>query len=331
MSAERNPYAEFSTLAVGERFVGRSDERRDLLNVVAGRASRAIVGLPRVGKSSLARTALEEARQIPGVDVLWIDVGTIDPTTSLISALAEELDDPATYGSAHAADHHARLKSILRERRRRGRRVVAVLDEFDAIRTTSNATLTVRRLRELVIDPSTYGLTLIFVCRRRLETIEERIPDLSNLANACPTIRLRSFSDDELAEMIARGFPQGITLEDRVRLATVTGRYPILAEQALMLLCEGAPVDTLDQAMRPATAQLLTQLEEFLGDAGLWDSLLEVARTSLCPYGSELDQLLDYGVITELESGAYRVPFSALKLSALQQASQTRAAWVTDA
>lgn len=326
---DSNPYIGYSTLATGPRFIGRHEPRRELRSMVAsGVSSRAIVGLPRVGKSSLAKWVFNEASVMEGVSAVWLDVGTVATDQSLMEALREEL---TSGGQLEGLDEYGTLKAMLRANRRRGQRVVVVFDEFDAVRQTKEPTLSVRRLRELVIDPQLYGLTVLLVCRRDLETIEERIPDLSNLANACPTIRLREFSAEELAESVARGFVDGLPDESLQLIRTVTGCYPILVEQALMLLWDGNGIEEVGAQIEASAHDLVRQFHGLLLETEVWDELVSVARSGTCTFGPERERLLAYGVVSERGDGAYHVPFESLASSASHGDSPSRSAWVTDA
>lgn len=335
MCSVDNPYLAFSTLAVGERFVGRHEQRSRLLRTVAaGRASCAIIGLPRVGKSSLARFVLDQVSPESGGLPVWIGVGGIDEQHSILAALLNELGPPEEAREALPleASVNDMLKKRLQEIRRSGRRVVAVFDEFDSVRQTLKPNLATRRLRELV-QTDKYALTVMLVCRRDLSVIEEQIPELSNLANACQRLLLKGFDDLEFAELVSRGFPDGLEEETRRNLAAATGKFPVLAEEALMNLFDGRPVDRMHELLEGSCQRLVGEWEHLLSSVGVWDAVLDIARGGKCAYGSERDQLLDYGLITPslVSPSSYQIPYPFLVARANELAESTAQKWETDA
>ena len=325
-----NPYAEYATLASGDRFIGRHPEVALLADVVAGgKASRAIVGLPRVGKTSLARSVWQAASPLDKVDTLWIDVSSISPERTLVDALQRELAvlDGGEFVSGELA--YERLKEMLAARRRNGRRVVLIFDEFDSVRHTADAPLSVRRLRELLIDPARHVITAVLVCRRELETIEDQILDLSNLANACPTISLKPFTESELHELAARGYPDGLSGTTFALLRECTGGYPVLAEEALMHLYGGAPQDSLPSLLRLPSDQVMSQVRELLISAGLWPTLVSITNSTDNIFSLERERLLAYGVVIAAD-GRSVVASEVIRRFVLQSAA-VPPAWSTDA
>src|SRR4051794_40764346 len=73
-----DPFSGFGTIATGRRFVGRVDERNRLRERVAsGGGSAALVGVARMGKSSLAAEVTRELGG-DGRNVLWFDLSTYE-------------------------------------------------------------------------------------------------------------------------------------------------------------------------------------------------------------------------------------------------------------
>src|SRR5436190_23099114 len=72
-----NPFVGYGTIASNERFVGRDQERGALRRrLYQARSSAALIGLTRMGKSSLANQILRETpdeRTLTG----WINIATV--------------------------------------------------------------------------------------------------------------------------------------------------------------------------------------------------------------------------------------------------------------
>lgn len=320
-----NPYSGYSTLATGPRFVGREQHVRELVDVCAGgRASRAIVGIPRVGKSSLAREAMIRAVTEHGVDTYWIDVGTLGRRGSIVESLLLEID--ATPIAARESSFLG-LKSLLRERLRLGRRSMVVLDEFDAARLLEDFDLEVRRLRELLIDPTRFGLTCILVCRRELHVLETQSPDLSNLSNSCPAIRLKPFALPEVLALCRRWHSEpDHSLVERVSFESAG--MPLIAEEFLSHCFDGLSPD--DSATLTSTDRtlLFEQVLDLLRALGLDTPLIDAAGDGLGP-GAELGPLLGYGLV-RLTSGRGEVPASEFRNFLLMGSRNAKVAWRSD-
>ena len=68
MEVNNNPFASFGGIVDGSIFVGRKTETNDIWNRVLGNnfGNVSIVGIPKIGKSSLMQQALKR-----NADVLW--------------------------------------------------------------------------------------------------------------------------------------------------------------------------------------------------------------------------------------------------------------------
>jgi AAA+ ATPase superfamily predicted ATPase len=78
----KNPFADYGTTVTGNRFIGRKEEIQAVKNRIFDEryGNLAIMGLPRIGKMSLARQAIIEYQtEFPQEPVLavWVSMGTI--------------------------------------------------------------------------------------------------------------------------------------------------------------------------------------------------------------------------------------------------------------
>ena len=71
-----NPFVRYGTIASDERFVGRGAERAALRRrLYEARSSAALIGLTRMGKSSLANEILSEAPD--GTRTGWVSIAEV--------------------------------------------------------------------------------------------------------------------------------------------------------------------------------------------------------------------------------------------------------------
>src|SRR5216684_6511005 len=117
-----NPFVGYGTIASDERFVGRDLERGALQRrLYAARSSAALIGLTRMGKSSLANQIL---REVPDEGTLtgWINIATVRSGAEVLrdilalcpSEIALHATTFTTAGSASTAGdaHDAREVAI---------------------------------------------------------------------------------------------------------------------------------------------------------------------------------------------------------------------------
>lgn len=307
-----NPYNGHGTYAVGPRFVGRKDESADLFEFVSdGQGSRALVGVPGIGKSSLARSVFDRISASAKIRSYWLDVSGVDTGRSLTEELLTAV------GGVGGNDANLALKRSLSDQRRDGWKTVVFLDSFDAIRRTREPALALYRLREMIADPSRYGLALVLICRRELSILEERIQELSILANNCPCIWLRPFDVEDVAAMAARGFVHPLADVELRRIVEETGGYPLLVEQALQrAYARGVLSWSIDLADdRDAMA---TRLLDFVDAIGCRDMIREIvtgAENRMGPTEQQFsarDMLVRYGLVSTI-GDSWTVPFRALR------------------
>ena len=92
-----NPYADFGGTVTGARFIGREAELRTMASRVFGTrgfGSIAVVGLPRIGKTSLVSEAIRRAETRADAGrtvVVRSNVGAADSIHGLFKGLLEDL------------------------------------------------------------------------------------------------------------------------------------------------------------------------------------------------------------------------------------------------
>ena len=96
MSEIENPFADYGKIVRGERFIGRNE----ITNVIESRIIRpnapgnlAIIGVHRIGKSSLAyKTIIEQKDKLIGKGILpiWIGLSSYDQSLDFFHSLVDE-------------------------------------------------------------------------------------------------------------------------------------------------------------------------------------------------------------------------------------------------
>ena len=111
-----NPFADYGNIVRGERFIGRKDSLRVIENrIIRPRdaGNLAIIGEPRIGKSSLVYKAIIERKsELIAVNVLpiWINLATFDRADiffrSLVTSCLDEMEEMNWF--SESIQHYAR-------------------------------------------------------------------------------------------------------------------------------------------------------------------------------------------------------------------------------
>ena len=270
-----NPYLGYGTVAVGQRFVGRVQVIDRLIDrVVGGAGSTAIVGLARIGKSSLAAELLRRVRTEEGMSrrSLIFDVSTFENGAAIIAEWYRQLGGSDDGISASIHQNFRLLRRRLEiEESRSGQTVV--IDELDAVRHLPDGADFLRLLRELLHDPSRTGVVAILCSRRPIARLEQEVRDISTLAGVLEHLSIGPFDEQEFDALCSRGSPQ-VGADWREEVWEVSGGHPFLAEMGLCAGLRGdnsvAVGDFHDQAWRH-----FEQLESFLHDEELLSELIQ--------------------------------------------------------
>ncbi|MFF3556370.1 ATP-binding protein [Streptomyces tsukubensis] len=345
-----NPFATVGHPVHGAAHVGRTGAVDVLLERVLHQSTAgatAIIGPPRIGKSSLAYHVFmrPDARvSHPQLLPVWMNVRTqagiqqvfrrlCDDVWDLLSERSPDIDarTAAAYQRAVAPDllwgqAQSETQEFLRLVRRRGWRVVLVLDEFDAAREVFRTEPgTFQALREIAYNLD-WNIGLVTTSRRELrEIVDMADPDESTFAGIFRSLFLTCFDTEELTALTARvpgfahqqdGDGEGEDPAAAVaRLGELTGGHPYLASVLLDRVCgaaRGRPFRLLDELeglahSRPAEFQYYYRdLQELLRADGRLRALLEVVLgPQLVVTPDDALVLVQQGLV-RVEDGAYR-------------------------
>jgi hypothetical protein len=311
-----NPFVGYGTIVSDERFVGRDLERGALRSRLYGaRSSAALIGLTRMGKSSLANQILSEApddRTLTG----WINIATVRSGAEVLRDILEmcpaEMALHATFttagstpapGDTHEAPNvpiHDLYRMIRARLLRLGRshgHLVVVLDEFDSIKNFPDSRDFLNLLRELVYYPDRIPMAALAVARRPIDRIEVEAADVSTFAGVCDSIYLRPMDYEQIRAMAARS---GELASDAPDAAwKYAAGHPFLSEVAYCRMLEHGMTD-IGRVIQPDLSSYYKKLEDFLRREGLWDPLLKLASSRGVEVDVEQGALVRrYGLIDE--------------------------------
>ena len=245
----QNPFADYGNIVTGNRFVGRKYAINQIQNRVLNDnyGNIAIIGLPRIGKSSLVWNTLfiepSTLKREKTINI-WINVGTLTSNIALYKKLLnkialffkkekdselykELLNIKDEYLKSEDLDSLEYLFALIKQAKYR---VVCVLDEFDnASRILELSDF--QFLRELSISPET-KVCLTTISRRTIQEIESENGAISNFYGVFSELRLGMFSNDDLVNYwkMVESFDISISESYKNTVKYYVGNHPYLID-----------------------------------------------------------------------------------------------------
>lgn len=327
----QNPFADYGKVVSGTRFIGRESSLQVITDRVIAPAepgNLALIGMPAIGKSSLAYQAtiackaeLHARKMLP----IWIDVATHDdPIVFFQSLVIQCLDELGSLGwlttaMSHAAnrvlqadiiwgERYERIQRFFARVRQAGTRVLFVLDDFDAAsHLFKDDPSSFRRLRELSYQPE-WRVTFVTTSCRALREIELRTGATPTLTATFREHSVPMFNHENMQEYFTRfavaGMPVTATFKESV--AYYCGGHPFLLEMLGYEIVERFranqqdDVDSAARAVEQALHHYMTTITEMLREYGLLQHLLQLLFSEQAPVRqTDLDTLRGYGFIQE--------------------------------
>lgn len=213
-----NPFSDYGTAVRGDRFVGRAEELRTIEDRVLGAnyGNLSIVGLPKVGKSSLVQEGIinrEETLAQEKTAVVYYQIGSTRNALKFFQRMATYLNDffeeyfpdDSQYrefalpivkeicDSGTTIDNVTDLLSKYYKRLRRwGYKIIYVLDEFDHAQNIFDGE-DFQALRELSYEPKS-KICIVTCSRKSLEDLEKKTTGLSVFAQTFSVCDLQMFN-----------------------------------------------------------------------------------------------------------------------------------------
>lgn len=217
-----NPVADYGVIVYGDRFVGRKEELLQIEQRVLGQSfgNLAIMGLPRIGKSSLAWQAimvnkgnLLENKTLP----IFFQVGSCDSANSFYKQFVSYVHDELEFvcederyekfsskilTELQEADDKSVIIPLVQKYfklvKRLGYKVISILDEFDSVQSIFSVA-DFQTLRELSTKPDT-KICIVTCSRKTIQEIESKDGAISNFYGTFSEIRLGMFTKADMEE-----------------------------------------------------------------------------------------------------------------------------------
>ena len=306
---QNNPYVGWGRPVSGERLIAREQIVKDLLYKLTNSANCSLVGLHRIGKSSIAQEVIRLLQEQFADNFICVDINLKNYKTE--SEIYEEIlyqlvpdEDIICENSPNP------FRAFQRFMRNWGKnhKTVIFIDELDQIRDYDNANLILNRFRDFGYD-SHYGITFCFISARSLSCIQQEIYG-SNLAGICESSYVKPLDIDGISKMAARG---GLTSSETIQaIFEISGGHPCLSEALLSHIFSGAEkIDDINADYVQKTIERQDCARVFLdyySNLKLFFSSWEKGWEVLCDYlvgpllskHLELNNLLhEYGIINE--------------------------------
>jgi len=337
----QNPFASYGNIVYGERFIGRKDALRIFQNrIIRPReaGNLAIIGLPRIGKSSLVYKALiERKKELVAQNLLpiWINLGTYNEALvffrSLITHCVVEMEqlnwlsEPIDRAACRVLNNkiswsegYYEIQRFFQKVRQAGYHILLILDEFDHARHLFKGDIVgFQRLRDLADNPE-WRVSFITTSRRSIRDIELQTQAISTFDGIFHKHYLAMFSDDELEEYFTRLESVGISVPTlaKHRIHFYCGGHPYLLEMLGYEICElfreeqNVNVDKAAYRVEQSFLDHYDRTASLLQEDGNLHKLLQILFGPVVDVKQiDINEFLRYGLIKPKEQEKY-VAFS---------------------
>jgi AAA+ ATPase superfamily predicted ATPase len=332
-----NPFADYGNIVTGDRFIGRKDS----LRVIANRVTRpqepgnlAIIGDPRIGKSSLVYKAVIESKSVlisKRLLPIWINLATYDQPPiffkSLITRCIDELEDLnwITEAIQRAANHalqdevswsegYTRIQRFFEKIRQSNIRILFILDEFDHARFLFKGDISgFQGLRELSYRPE-WRVTFITTSRRTIREIELQSQAISTLDGIFHKHYLSIFNDEDFQAFTDRLNSVGLSFTSEIidEIEFYCGKHPyllaMLGYEVVEVFCEQQRVD-VNVAFQKIERSFVNHYDSIfylLQEDGNLGKLLQILFGPVIDVKqTDVDEFLRYGFIRLNKQGTY--------------------------
>jgi AAA+ ATPase superfamily predicted ATPase len=331
---EDNFFAGYGKTVYGVNFIGRDTEIKKIQQRLFSKefGNLSIVGLPKIGKSSLAYHSLFFQKEKLWTEnkflVEWISLKSYKSSKELYhkltlsikdkiskldssnAALIEILEDNFQYiknpkTSFVELEHY--LLSFFSEIVSNNIRVLVILDEFDYVKEILGE-VDYQMLRTLSYEPD-HQIAFITTSRRSIFDIERYSGQGSNFFGTFVNIRLGGFTDSEARVLFTKANIKDNELIDKIRY--YTGNHPYLVSMVLYKYFESSgEIDMVLDNVKSDILQYFDDVYKVLDKDNLAEKLIRIYSGIYEGVSkTEEEYIMNYGLFVKDERGNNK-PFS---------------------
>lgn len=289
-----NPFANKGRIVTGKHFIGRYEGLKTIANTVTDQPmpnNLAIIGFPRIGKSSLAKQSIIQKKECLIAEnkfAVWVDFSGFSNREAFFKSLVRYSFENLKRSEKNIDDELCKkaLEVLEKEKnwddlkydveiyfeavKSKGYHTIFVLDEFDEARNKfENNAEAFRELRNLGYDADQYGIAFVTTSRRSIRDIEIQSKVSSTLDGIFGKEYLRMYNDEEISEYYQLYEKIGLRLSDhhKCRIEYFCGGHPyLLATMGFEIVerfKEGQEVD-IDLVFHKTQLQFIDYYEQLI-------------------------------------------------------------------
>lgn len=317
--------------ATGDSFLGRKAEVQKLdEDIFLNEGTCHLVGVPRIGKSSLIKRVLSLHADEENCLILkltmgegssafqfWSDVwGGIQsrleekgipltpfqPFLERLQTITD--DDPKWYSRMNGP-----IKQLCCALGKNDLRLILVIDEFDAVLTVFGQDIWHYQLLRTLASEREHAITCVLISRRSLSLLESRASSLSTFHGVFPSLRILGFNERDMGEVHSTLATYDIQLSDsaKERMTYYTGNIPMLCCVLCKRLADdyrGRTVDDtdlIDKLWRDSRERVHTYYDDLISrlqDDGFLDDLSSILFLKGRPVNKAMkERMEDMGIL----------------------------------
>lgn len=331
---EDNFFAGYGKTVYGSNFIGRETEIKKIQQRLFSKefGNLSIVGLPKIGKSSLAYHSLLFQKESLWSEnrflVEWISlksyksskelyhkltlsikdkISKVEPSNGALLSILEENYQYIKNSETSFVELEHYLLSFFSEIVSNNIRVLVILDEFDYVKEILGE-VDYQMLRTLSYEPD-HQIAFITTSRRSIFDIERYSGQGSNFFGTFENLRLGDFSNSEAIELFAKANIEDNKLIDKIRY--YTGNHPYLISMVLYKYIEsGGEIDIVLDNVKSDILQYFDDVYKVLDKDELAEKLIRIYSGIYEGVSkTEEEYIMNYGLFVKDERG-YNKPFS---------------------
>jgi len=316
-------FSDYGKIVWGDRFVGRKKEIAQIEQRVLGKnyGNLAVMGLPRIGKSSLVWEAIMTKKDkllkektiaiyfsagvfqnsndfFKSLVRLCDDDLSISCTDEKYSKIVEQCVNPLKDENVSVEIVHLVTKYFKFVKRILEYKVIFVIDEFDGVQKYF-ALSDFQLLRELSYNPET-KICVVTCSRKTIQDIESRNGAISNFYGTFDEIRLAMYSSEDLDEYWGRLDSANFDKQYRQQAQYYVGGHPFLLDFYNYITISLSDSETITDRQLPLLEHFKT-IQKTMKDEKLLDKSIQLILGPVYDVTTiDEEKLLKYGFIRKM-------------------------------